>query len=137
MERTLETSLTRRTLIIKGRLDALNDYTKACRTKAVVGANCKRKNEDIIVAAILEQLNGVRFEGRTYMHFRWVEANRKRDLDNVCFAKKFILDALVRCGVIETDGWKGVYGFTDEFDVEPFNPRIEVMIEGKLKGEDR
>ena len=133
MERTLETSIKRRTLIIKGRLDSLNDYTKACRTMAVVGANCKRKNEDIIVGAILEQLNGVHFTGRTYLHFRWIEANSKRDLDNVCFAKKFILDALVRCGVIETDGWKGVFGFTDEFDIDAFNPRIEVVIEGKEK----
>ena len=39
----------------------------------------------------------------------------------------------MRNEVIETDGWRGVYGFTDEFDVDAHNPRIEVVIEGRLK----
>ena len=122
-----------RTLIIEGRLDGLNEYTKACRTNRYVGAECKRRNEDRIIAAILEQLRGVQFEGRTYMHFRWIEPSKRRDLDNICSAKKFILDALVRSGIIETDGWRGVSGFTDEFDIDAENPRIEVVIEGRIK----
>ena len=120
-------------LIIHGRLDNLNDYTKACRTDPRVGNRMKRKNEDFITGYIMQQLRGIRFQGRAYLHFRWVEPNRNRDLDNVCFAKKFILDALVTNNVIETDGWRGVEGFTDEFDVDPDNPRIEVVIEGRLK----
>ena len=128
---TIPTKITRKTLIIPGRLDNLNDYTKQCRANKFAGAECKRRNEEIVTAAILEQFKGVHFKGRTYLHFRWIEANRNRDLDNICFAKKFILDALVTNGVIETDGWRGVAGFTDEFDVEPFNPRIEVLIEGR------
>ena len=135
MEPTLETGITRRTLVISGRLPNLNDYTKANRTSPIVGNQMKQKQEEYIGGFILEQLNGVHFAGTTYLHFRWIEANRNRDLDNICFAKKFILDALVKNKVIETDGWKGVYGFTDEFDVDAFNPRVEVMIEGKLKGE--
>ena len=120
-------------LVIKGRLDNLNDYTRACRTDPRAGNRMKRQNEEIISGYIMQQLKGVRFEGRVYLHFRWVEANRNRDLDNVCFAKKFILDALVSNGVIETDGWRGVSGFTDEFDVDPEYPRIEVVIEGRTK----
>lgn len=95
----------------------------------------KQKNEEIITGYIMQQLRGVRFEGKTYLHFRWIEPNRQRDLDNVCFAKKFILDALVKNGVIETDGWRGVSGFTDEFGVDAENPRIEVVIEGRLKND--
>ena len=121
---------TRTTLIINGRLDNLNDYTKACRTSPIVGNKMKARNEEIISGYIMQQLRGIRFTGKAYLHFRWIEPNRNRDLDNVCFAKKFILDALVKNGVIETDGWQGVEGFTDEFDVDPVNPRIEVVIEG-------
>ena len=124
---------TQKTLIIKGRLDNLNDYTKACRSNKFAGAVCKKRNEDRITAAILEQINRIRFDGRVYMHFRWIEPNKNRDLDNICFAKKFILDALVSNGIIETDGWKGIEGFTDEFGVDPVNPRIEVIIEGSVK----
>lgn len=120
-------------LVIRGRLDNLNDYTRACRSDPRAGNRMKRQNEEIISGYIMQQLKGVRFKGRVYLHFRWVEANRNRDLDNVCFAKKFILDALVSNGVIETDGWRGVSGFTDEFDVDPDYPRIEVVIEGRTK----
>jgi len=122
-------------LVIYGRLDNLNDYTKACRTDPRVGNRMKKKNEEIISGYIMQQMRGIRFDGRVYLHFTWIEPNRNRDLDNVCFAKKFILDALVSNGIIETDGWRGVSGFTDEFGVDADNPRIEVTIEGKLKGE--
>lgn len=131
----IETNIKRVTLVIEGRLNNLNDYTKANRTSPIVGNKMKEHNEDIITGYILQQLRGVHFTGKTFLHFRWIEPNRNRDLDNICFAKKFILDALVTNKVIETDGWKGVYGFTDEFDVDAFNPRIEVVIEGRLKGE--
>ena len=124
-------AITRKTLVIDGRLPNLNDYTKANRTSPIVGNKMKQDQEDYITGFILEQLHGVRFEGKVFLHFRWIEANRNRDLDNICFAKKFILDALVKNGIIKTDGWRGVYGFMDEFDVEPFNPRVEVLIEGK------
>ena len=133
MESTLDTKLTSKKLVIEGRLDGLNDYTKACRSRAVYGNVMKKRNEEIITGYIMQQLKGIRFEGRTYLHFRWIEPNKNRDLDNVCFAKKFILDALVRSGVIETDGWRGLAGFTDEFEVDPANPRIEVYIEGRIK----
>lgn len=125
-------NISRKTLVIKGRLDNLNDYTNACRSNRYAGAKCKEKNEEIITGYIAQQLRGVHFQGKTYLHFKWIEPNRNRDLDNVCFAKKFILDALVREKVIETDGWRGVWGFMDEFDVDADDPRIEVVIEGRL-----
>ena len=133
MDKALTGDFTRKTLIIKGRLDNLNDYTKECRSSKYAGNDCKARNEEKITGFIEEQLFGVHFQGKTYLHFRWIERNRMRDLDNVCFAKKFILDTPVRNKVIETDGWKGVWGFTDEFDVDAEDPRIEVVIEGRLK----
>ena len=125
------------TLIIDGRLPNLNDYTKANRTSPIVGNKMKQDQEEYIKGFILEQLNRVHFTGKTYLHFRWIEKDRNRDLDNICFAKKFILDALVKNEVIETDSWKGVIGFTDEFGVDKDHPRVEVVIEGKLKGEEK
>lgn len=50
-------------------------------------------------------------------------------MDNIAFAKKFILDALVKKGVLKDDGWKWVKGFTDEFFVDKKNPRVEVEME--------
>ena len=116
------------TLIIKGKLDGLNQYTLACRGNRFAGATVKKKNEKLVTDAILEQLNRVHFIGPVELNFRWYEKDKRRDLDNICFAKKFILDALVTNGVIETDDWKGVIGFTDKFFIDKENPRIEVDI---------
>lgn len=117
----------KRTLIIYGKLAGLNDYTKACRTNKYVGAQMKNNAEMLILTYIRKQKIG-RFSGKVKLNFRWYEPNRKRDLDNICFAKKFILDALVSFGTIEADGWRCVIGFTDEFFLDAVNPRIEVDV---------
>ena len=53
----------------------------------------------------------------------------RRDKDNIAFAKKFIQDSLVHAGVLQNDGWKHIEHFTDDFAVDPKNPRVEVVIE--------
>ena len=117
------------TLIIEGQLPNLNEYTKACRGNKYVGAQMKKEAERIISAYIQQQLKGVHIEGEVRLAFRWYEPNKMRDLDNICFAKKFILDALVSNGIIVADGWRCVKGFTDNFFIDKEKPRIEVDIE--------
>lgn len=56
------------------------------------------------------------FEKPIKIHFIWIEANKKRDLDNICFAKKFILDALQECGKLKNDNRRWVRGFSDDFE---------------------
>lgn len=120
-------------LTIQGKLAGLNDYTRACRSNRYIGAKMKADAESKITACIKQQIPNVHFDGTVELKFRWYEPNKKRDLDNVCFAKKFILDALVSNRTIVADGWKGVIGFTDEFFIDSQNPRIEVEI---MKGEN-
>lgn len=124
------------TLVIDGQLPNLNDYTSACRTHRQAGAKMKKDAERVITAYIMQQLKGISFKNPVRLSFRWYEPNKRRDLDNVCFAKKFILDALVSNGIIIADGWKGVAGFTDEFFIDKELPRIEVDIqeEGAVNG---
>ena len=117
------------TLIIQGSLPNLNDYTRACRSNKFAGANMKKQAERYITHYIKMQLKDVSIKGKAKLTFRWYEANKRRDLDNICFAKKFLLDALVSNQVIFTDGWQGVKGFTDEFFIDKADPRIEVDIE--------
>ena len=122
-----------KTLVIQGQLPNLNDYTKACRSNAYAGANMKKQAEKIIQVFIMQQLKEVHFDGTVELAFRWYEPNKKRDLDNICFAKKFILDALVNNKIIVADSWRGVVGFTDKFFVDSNNPRIEVDIRSVTK----
>jgi Holliday junction resolvase RusA-like endonuclease len=63
------------------------------------------------------------------VRFTWVERNRRRDIDNVAFAKKFVLDGLVAAGVIGNDTPQYVAGFEDRFLYDGRNPRIIVEVD--------
>ena len=124
---TVRQSNKKATLTIQGSLPSLNQYTRACRSNKYVGAKMKKDAEQVIGLYIMQQLK-TSFDGRIKLAFRWYCKDKRQDLDNICFAKKFILDALVANSVIVGDGWRCVTGFTDDFFVDAKNPRIEVDI---------
>lgn len=115
-------------LIIPGKLPGLNDYIRACRGSRYGGAQMAKSAEKVIKAAAKPQLRGIHFNRPVVMHYTWVEPDRKRDKDNIAFAKKFIQDSLVQLDVLRNDGWKEIENFTDTFDVDPENPRVEIEI---------
>lgn len=116
-------------LIIPGKLDNLNDYISAERTHRQKGAKMKAVNEDIVIIAIKQCMRGVKIEKPVFMEYTWLEQNKRRDKDNISsFGRKVIQDALVDAGVLKDDGWKYVVGFSDRFEVDKVNPRIEVLI---------
>lgn len=122
-------------LVIDGRLDGLNEYTKVGRTPRIgttLQSKMKRENQEIVGWYIKAQISNIHFETPVKLQFHWYEENRRRDIDNICFSKKFILDALVENGIIPNDNQQYVHGFTDEFFVDKENPRIEVLIEEVL-----
>ena len=94
------------------KLPSCNDYIKACRSNPHVGAKMKFQTEAQISAYLLPL---PRFKRPVKIGFHWVEANARRDLDNICFAKKFILDAMVKCGKLKDDNRKCVTAFVDTF----------------------
>ncbi len=116
-------------LIIPGTLNNLNDYIAAERANRYRGAKMKADNEKSVVAAVMQCMRGVKIERPVFMEYTWFEKNRRRDLDNISsFGRKVVQDALVIAGVLKDDGWKHVVGFSDRFDVDRENPRIEVLI---------
>lgn len=94
------------------KLPSLNEYIDVCRRNRYEAANFKAGIEADI-AVYLKDLP--EFTKPVKIRFHWIEGNRKRDLDNVAFAKKFILDALVKLGKLPDDNRKCVTGFTDSF----------------------
>lgn len=66
---------------------------------------------------------------RIFVTFRWFCPNRRKDQDNIAVGQKFILDGLVKAGVIPDDSWKHIEGFTHHFEVDKHNPRVEIEIE--------
>lgn len=96
------------------RLPSLNEYTAKCRISRGTwnaGNDMKRKIQDSLFVFLLRI---PQFKKPIRIHFLWHEKNKKRDLDNVSFAKKFILDAMQECGRIPNDNPRYILGFTDE-----------------------
>jgi Holliday junction resolvase RusA-like endonuclease len=115
-------------LKIDGNFIGLNEYVNACRYSKYAGAKMKRDAEEKAMLSIV--ISGMK-PVETYpvkINFLWVERTKKRDLDNVAWAKKVILDALVAQRILVDDGQKYVIGFTDELATDSQNPRIEVEI---------
>ena len=96
-------------LTIPFRLPSLNDVIAANRTNPHAGAKLKRETEEKILWAIkAARLKPVQLPCIVHMIFE--EPNRRRDADNVESAKKFILDALVKAGILINDNPKRVLG---------------------------
>lgn len=116
------------TFTINGRLMTLNEYTRVTRGNLYASAKAKKEQEERIAMAIYRGLKGWRTKKPVWINYKWVERNTRKDKDNIAFAKKFVQDALVKCGVIRGDGWHDVVGFTDAFEVDREKPRVEVSI---------
>ena len=111
---------------IDKRLMGLNEYTKANRTSKYVGNDTKQQEQEYICWCIKSQLGNLKIDKPVVGHFTWIEENKRRDLDNVCFAKKFILDALVEMKVLKDDNRKIVTNFTDSFE---YADKSKVIVE--------
>ena len=113
-------------IVIQGRLAGLNEYIDATRRNKYLGATMKRieqaKVGKCIPSASSTFLNAV------HIRFCWYEKDKRRDIDNISFAKKFILDALVDAGVLKNDTQRWVVSCQDQVFPDAKNPRIEVTI---------
>ena len=66
------------------KLPSLNEYIRACRNNKYAGAKFKANIEE----DIMWYINSLpKFERPVKINFTWIEGNKKRDIDNVAFAK--------------------------------------------------
>lgn len=112
------------------KLPSLNEYINVCRTNPYKASKYKKDVEESI-GIYLTKLP--RFEHPVEIHFHWIEGNKRRDLDNICSAKKFILDALVKQGKLRDDNRKCVTAFRDTFD---YSKETKVILTITERSED-
>lgn len=111
-------------------LPGLNDYIDANRANRNKGANLKRSTQKIVELCAKKQLRGFKPKCPVWMSYTWYERNRKRDKDNISSGgRKVIQDGLVKAGILKNDGWANIDGFSDQFEVDKHNPRVEIEIE--------
>lgn len=114
-------------LVVEGRFPGLNEFIAATNSNRYGGAAMKKKQtERVEDAAILARLPHI--NGKVDIHFHWVEPNALRDLDNIRFAAKFILDGLVKAKVLTDDSRRYVGGLSDSFAVDKEHPRVEITL---------
>lgn len=109
------------------KLPSLNQYIYECRRNKYAGAKMKKQVEQDI-GWYINKLP--KYNKPIEIHFHWIEENKKRDLDNVCFAKKFILDSMVKAGKLKDDNRNFVTGFTDTFE---YGEESKVILDIKEK----
>jgi Holliday junction resolvase RusA-like endonuclease len=109
--------------VIDMKLPSLNDYINVCRRNKFQAAKYKADIEEKIGLFLT---NMPKYNNPIKIHFHWVEGSKRRDLDNVCFAKKFILDAMQKYGKLENDNRKHVTAFTDSFE---YGKETKVILE--------
>lgn len=107
----------------------LNTFINKQRTNRYVG-NYVKQQETLKVSRVfsqhLDKFEDLKLPIR--LDITWVMENRRKDKDNIAFAMKFILDGMIKAGIIENDGWNEISGFTHHFKVDKENPRVEVKI---------
>jgi len=118
-----------RRFIIPYPLPGLNEYIEIERQNKYAAAQFKKKIESGIVFIIKKELPSFVINDLVNIQYHWYEKDKRRDKDNIAFAKKFIQDALVHAGVLRNDGWGEILGFTDTFMIDKKNPRVVVGLE--------
>lgn len=114
--------------IIQGRLDGLNEYTKKNRSNRYAGNKLKQDNEFLILTYVRQAKMKRVDKYPLTLKITWYEQNRRRDIDNITFATKFIQDALVKAGILENDSQNYVNRIIHDVQVDKDNPRIEVEL---------
>lgn len=109
--------------VINMKLPSLNEYINVCRKNKYIANRYKQNLEDEISWFLL---NMPKYKKPIKIHFIWIEGNKRRDLDNICFAKKFILDAMVKRGKLKDDNRHYVTAFTDTFE---YGKETKVILE--------
>lgn len=98
--------------IINQRLPSLNDYIGKCRQNKYLANNFKNDIDDICRYSMLRNKSELReyCKEPVIIWIIWHERTKRRDLDNIFSASKYILDAMQKINVLVNDNYKYVKG---------------------------
>ncbi len=112
-------------ITINGEFPTLNEVIEASKSHHMVYANQKK---DYTALALMQLSNVPRIDNKADWIFTWYRKNRRNDPDNIQVGTKYILDAFVKKGIIENDGWNQINSIKHKFAVDKDNPRVEIQI---------
>lgn len=116
-------------LVIPGEFTDLNTYIRVERGNRYASAGIKKRETDRVFWECRKQRLSAKL-GRLDYTFTWFVRDRRKDPDNIAFATKFILDGLVKAGIIESDTQAHVGRIThNPIEVDRKAPRVVVQLE--------
>lgn len=89
----------------------LNEYIDRERTNRMIASSIKKKLTNTVMEQAL-YANCNKPKRQVDMVFSW-HVKGKHDSDNIAFAKKFVLDGMVKAGILENDNPKWVRHLKD------------------------
>lgn len=114
-------------IVIPVELPSLNEYVTAERSNRFAASAMKKRFTHICSVYTRAAINeGVTFDWPCELKFVWYMPSRRKDPDNVAFAKKFVLDGFQQCGFLENDNIKHITALHDEFRIDKADPRVEI-----------
>lgn len=105
----------------------LNAYIDQCRANKYA-ANQSKQYDTFMACMACRDLPALE-NFPVYITCIWHVPNKKKDPDNIVFAKKFILDGMVGAGLLPDDSMKYIAGFKDI--IEHGGNYVEVFVEEK------
>ena len=115
-------------ITIDGEFTDLNKYINAERTNRFKASKIKKEETERVFFAI-KALNLSAYKGNpTEITFTWFVKDKKKDADNIAFAKKFILDGMVAARIIPSDNRRVINRFYDKVYVDKDYQRVVVEI---------
>jgi len=118
----------RQTLTLMGQLPRINEF--AGRATRWNYSKLKKQTELMIMTEVIKQkIKPMNF---AYFSFIWFEPNRSFNPDNIMSSQKYVLDSLVRVGILKNDGWSEVLGLSHSFVcVQGGAAGVQIMMDDK------
>lgn len=113
--------------ILTGTLPDLNAELNAAKTHWSIYSRHKKKWTNDVAWQVKAQIRNI-IDKPIKLSIKYYLNNQKKDPDNIVFAKKYILDGMVNSGILPNDTLQWIKGFSEDFELDRSNPRIEVTI---------
>ena len=111
-------------VVFDGAFPTLNEYIASLNNNRYGGNDMKQTYTEMVR---LQCLSATKFPTPVSLDFHWYVKDKRKDPDNIVFAKKFILDGMVKAGVFPNDTQAFIKGFTDKWYIDK-NERVEVHV---------
>lgn len=117
-------------LVIPHELKSLNEFIDALKRNKYAGNRMKQTETTTCALYAKRQLTPITRPVRVTFH--WYSKDKRKDLDNVDSARKFILDGLQEANILINDSRRFVADIgKSEFRIDKMNPRVEVLIHSR------